>query len=175
MKSTPEVICDTPFMAIGYKYISQNILGFIAKEGGISTELDVIYVYRYPDNRSKCSIWTILCTIFIVRYFSDFNEIDNHNRILQYDIALEKYIVTHSGHFRFTTAVELGMGIKYGKLLFCAIISEQSKDKKISARKYNIRTVHDRFNNIFSFDFGSNMFRNFLRQLLSISGNLLPF
>ena len=35
------------------------------------------------------------------------------------DIALEKYWATHSGYFRISATVALGMGITYGELLFC--------------------------------------------------------
>ena len=63
-----------------------------------------------------------VCPIFrprlLGRYFNAFNAIDNHNRILKSDLALEKYWVTHSDYFRLVTTVELGMEITYGKLLF---------------------------------------------------------
>ena len=49
----------------------------------------------------------------------------------KYDIALVKYLVTQSGYFRLATTVTLGMGITYGKLLFCHGISKGSVDKKI--------------------------------------------
>ena len=55
----------------------------------------------------------------IGRYFSARNEIEKHNRIRKYDLSLEKYWVTQSGYFRLESTVELGMGITYGKLLFC--------------------------------------------------------
>ena len=37
-KSTTRVTGDIPLLAIGYKYISQRVLLFIAAEGGGSTE-----------------------------------------------------------------------------------------------------------------------------------------
>ena len=65
----------------------------------------------------------------IGRNFSACNAIDNHNRMSQSDVALEKYWVTQSVYFRLTTTVELGIGITNGKLLFCNGI--QSKSIKI--------------------------------------------
>ena len=71
------------------------------------------------------------------------------------DTALHKYWVTKSGYFRLATTVELGMGIKYEKLLFYNGISVGRADKKISTREYNNKTVYDFFNNPFPDDFGS--------------------
>ena len=51
------------------------------------------------------------------------------------------------GYFRLATAVLLGIGITYGKIFFYHGISEQIRDKKISIRKYNDRTVYDCFDN----------------------------
>ena len=53
------------------------------------------------------------------RYFNARNAIDNHNRMCQSYLLLDKYWVTQSGYFRFATTVALGMGIIDGKLLYC--------------------------------------------------------
>ena len=53
------------------------------------------------------------------------------------------------------TAVPLGMGITDGNIFFCRSSSEQSRDKKISMRDYNDRTVYDCFDNPFPFYCGS--------------------
>ena len=45
--------------------------------------------------------------------------------------GVEKYWVTQSGYFRLSTAVELDMGITYGKVLFCHGVSERNVDKKM--------------------------------------------
>ena len=50
----------------------------------------------------------------------------------KYDIVLDKYWVALSDYFIFATKVALGMGIAYGKLLFCHGIAEESVDKNIS-------------------------------------------
>ena len=63
--------------------------------------------------------------------------------------------MTQSGYFRLATTVALGMGITYGKLLYCHGVAEGNKDKKISTLEYNNRTVYDCFNNPFTADCGS--------------------
>ena len=89
------------------------------------------------------------------RYFNACNSIDNHNRVRQYDLLLEKYWLTWSGYFRLATTVALGMGITDGKLLYCHGVAEVNVDKKISTLEYNNRTVYDCFNNTFTADCGS--------------------
>ena len=52
------------------------------------------------------------------RYFNAYDVIDNHNRMWQSGLALEKYWVTQSVYFRLATTVALGMGITDRELLF---------------------------------------------------------
>ena len=47
------------------------------------------------------------------------------------------------------------MGIIYGKLILCHVISEGNVDKKISRREYNNWTVYNCFNNTFPVYCGS--------------------
>ena len=132
MKSTPRVPGDRPLTAIGYRYRSYKVIGFIANEGARITEPDVPYLSHYPDDYSNVSICPVVSTHTISRYLSACNAIDIRKRVRQSDLALEKYWVTQSGYFTLATTVALGMGITDGKLLLCHGISEQSKDKKIS-------------------------------------------
>ena len=69
--------------------------------------------------------------------------------------ALDKYGVTYNGYFRLATTVVLGMGITYGKLLYCHGVTEVNVDKKLSTLDYNKRTVYDCFNYPFIADCGS--------------------
>ena len=80
-------------MDIGYKYISQKVLGFIATEGSVSTEPGVTYLSHYPENYSNVYIHPVLTPHAIGSYFSDCNTIDNHRSVCQSDLALEKYWV----------------------------------------------------------------------------------
>ena len=60
----------------------------------------------------------------------------------QSDIAIEKYWVTQSGYFRLATTVSLGMGIAYGKIIYCLCVAKVNEDKKISTLVYNNITVY---------------------------------
>ena len=93
MKSATRVIGDIKYMTIGYNYISHKVLGFIAMEGGGSTEPGVPYLSSYPDNYSNVSICTVIFPNMIVRYFSACNAIENHNRIHNCELAIAKYWV----------------------------------------------------------------------------------
>ena len=155
MVITPRVPGGRPLLAIGYKYNSRKVLGFIATGGTGSTEPGDSYLYIFPDVYSNVSVFPVVHPHFIGRYFNDCNEIDNHNSMRQSGIALEKYWVTQSGYFRLATTVALGMGITDGKLLYCHGVAEGNEDKKISTLEYNNRTVYECFNNPFTSDCGS--------------------
>ena len=75
--------------------------------------------------------------------------------MFQSDIELDKYWVTQSGYFIFSTTVALGMGITYVNLLYCNGVSEGNVDRKISTLDYNNRTVYDYSNNPFTYEFVS--------------------
>ena len=81
---------------------------------------------------SNVSFLPVVLPNLIGRYFNAFNAIDNQNIIQQSDLALDKYCVTHSGYFRLATIVALGMVITDGKLVYCHVVAEGNKDKKIS-------------------------------------------
>ena len=80
------------------------------------------------------SVRPVVCPHLLGRHFNAFCAIDNHNRMRQSDLALEKYWVTQSGYFRLATKLSLGMSITYGKILFYHGISEGNFDKKNSTR-----------------------------------------
>ena len=130
IKITPRVPVDRPLMAIGYKYNSSKVLGFIATEIYGSTEPGYPYSSCFHDIYSNVSVRPIVYLHLLVMYFNAFNEIDNINRIQQSDLALEKYWLTQGGDFWIATTLALGMGITYGKLLVCHIILEGNVDKK---------------------------------------------
>ena len=143
MKSTPRFPCVGPLLAIGYKYNSRKVLGFIATEGGGITEAGDPYLSRFPDIFSNISVYPVVRPHLLGRYFNYCNNIDNHNRIRQSDLALDKYWVTQSGYFRLTTTGALGVGITDGNILYCHGVSEGNVDRKISTLEYNNRIVYD--------------------------------
>ena len=140
---TPRFPGERPLLAIGYKSNSSKVLGFISNEGAGSTEPGYPYLSRFPDIYSNVSVRPVVHPCLLVRYSNACNAIDNHNRMRQSDLSLEKYWVTQSGYFRLATTVALGVGITDGKLLYCHGVSEGNEDKKMSTLEYNNRTVYD--------------------------------
>ena len=119
LKSTPRFPGESPLLAIGYKYNSRKVLGFIATEGAGSTEPGDPYLSRFPDIYSNVSVRPVVRPHLLGRYFNACNAIENHNRMRQSDPVLEKYWMTQSGYFRLATTVALGMGISDRKPIFC--------------------------------------------------------
>ena len=56
MKSNPSFPGERPLLAIGYKYNSRKVLGFIATEGAGSTEPGDPYLSCFPDIYSNVSV-----------------------------------------------------------------------------------------------------------------------
>ena len=143
MKITPRVSGGRPLMAIGYKYNSVIVLGFIDAKGGGSTEPRDPYLSHFPDIYFNLSVCLIFRPQLLGRYLNACNTTGNHNMMRRYDLEVDKYRVKQSGYFRLATTVSLGVGITYGKLLFCHGISEERSDKKISTGEYKNRTIYE--------------------------------
>ena len=133
-------------MNIGYKCNYSKVIGFIATKGAESTDPGDSYLSCLLEIYSNVSVRRVFIPHLLVRYLNNCNEIDNHNMMQQYGLALEKYWVTYGGNFRLETTVSLSMGITDGKFLFCHGVSEESMDKKLSTREYNNRTAYELFN-----------------------------
>ena len=69
MNSTPRIPGGRPLMAIGYKYNSRNVLGFIDTEGYGSTEPCDPYLYCFPDIYCSFYLCPVVCPSFLGRYF----------------------------------------------------------------------------------------------------------
>ena len=154
VNNTPIVIGGRPLLSIGYKYNYRKVLGFIDTKGSGSTEPGYPYLSRFPDIYSNVSVHPVIRPHFLGRYFNACNAIDNHNRMCQSDLALDKYWVTQRGYFRLATTVALGMGITDGKIIYCNGVAEGNVDRKISTWEYNNMTVYYCLNNPFTDEFG---------------------
>ena len=143
MNSNPRVPSGIPLLDIGYNYNSRKVLGFIATEGYGSTEPGDLHLSPFPDIYSNVSVRPVVFPHLLGRYFNACNALENHNRMPQSDMALEKYWITQSGCFRLATTVALGMGIIYGNLLYCHGVAEGNVDKKISTLEYKKRKFYD--------------------------------
>ena len=148
VKINPRFHCAIPLVYIGYKCNSRKILGFITTEGGVITEPGDPYLSCLP-------VCPVVNPHLLGRYFNACNTIDNHNRMWQSDIAVEKYWATQSGYFRLSTTVTLDMNIADRKILFCHGIPEEIVEKKVSTRERNNSTVYECFNNTFTAGFSS--------------------
>ena len=88
MKSTQYCIGGIPLMAIGYKFDSRKVLGFVATERDVSTESGDPCLYRFPDMYYNVSIRPVVCTNFLGRYYNAYNAIDKQNGMPHSDISL---------------------------------------------------------------------------------------
>ena len=59
MKSTTIFTRGITLMAIGYKYNSRNVLGFIATEGDVSSEPGDTYLSSYPGIYTNLSFFPL--------------------------------------------------------------------------------------------------------------------
>ena len=143
LKSTPIFPGERPLVAIGYKYSSRKVRGFIATEGSGSTEPGDLYLSRFPEIYLNVSVQPVVRPHLLGRYFNACNAIDNHNRMWQSDLFLNKYWVTHSGYFRLATTMTFSMGITDRKLIYYHGVAEVNVDNKFSTLEYNNRTVYE--------------------------------
>ena len=117
MKITPIFHGVILLLDIGYKYNYRKVLGYIATEGAGSTEPGDPFLSCLPDIYSNVSVCPVVRPHLLGRYFNACNAIENHNRMRQSYILLDKYWVTQTVYFRLATTVALGMVITDGKLL----------------------------------------------------------
>ena len=94
MKSARIVPCGRPLIDIGYKYNYRKVLRFIATEGCGSTEPGNPCLSCFTDIYSNVSVHPIVRPCLLGRYFNTCHAIDNHNRMRQSNLVLEKYWVT---------------------------------------------------------------------------------
>ena len=143
MNINPRFPGGIPLLSICYKYKSRKVLAFIANEGAGITKPGDPYLYFFPENNSNVSVCPVIHPHLLGRYFNACYAIENHNKMWQYDLVLEKKWVRHSGYFRLSNTVALGMGITDGSLLYCHGVSEENVERKISTLECNKRTVCD--------------------------------
>ena len=108
-----------------------KFLCVIATKGDGSNEPGDTYLSHFPEIYYNVYVWPFMCPHLLVRYLNACNAIQNHNKMRQSNISLDKYWVTQSGYFRLATTVSLGIGIEYGNLLYCHGVADRNVDKKI--------------------------------------------
>ena len=90
LKSSPRFPGEILLLAIGYKYSYRKVLGFVATEVARSTEPVDPYLSSFPDIYSNVSVRPVVCPHLLGSYFNACNEIENHNRMRQSDLSLDK-------------------------------------------------------------------------------------
>jgi hypothetical protein len=97
-------------LVIGYKYNKRKVLTFVATKGAGHTEPGKPYEARWKDENMNTLIRDVARPEIIAKYFGFSNAIDVHNQSRQFDLALEKHWITHSGWFRLVTTL-FGMSV----------------------------------------------------------------
>ena len=155
MRIVPIFQVDRPMMTITYRYNSWKTLHVIADEGGGSTVPGDPCLFHYPDHYYNVGICSVVHPTILGRNYNAYNSIEQHKKMWQCDLALEKYLVTQTTYFRIGTTVALGMEIADATFLFCHSIEMGNKDKGITTRDCNGGTVFDCFNNPFSINYST--------------------
>ena len=88
MKVTPIVPGEISLLAIGYKYNSRRVLGFIATEGAGINETGDPYLSCFPEIYYNVSICPIVHDKFPGRYFKACNAIEKCNMMRKYDLEI---------------------------------------------------------------------------------------
>ena len=94
LKITPRVPGSIPLVVIEHKYNYRKVLGFIATEGGGSTERGDPYLSSFPGIYFNVSVCPVVHPQLIVRYFNACNAIDSQNMMQKSDLAPDKYWLT---------------------------------------------------------------------------------
>ena len=81
MKINPTFHGEIPPLAIGYKYNSRKVLGFIATDGDGSTEPGDPSLSLFLEIYSNVSVCPVVLLHFLGNYFNACNAIENHNRM----------------------------------------------------------------------------------------------
>ena len=132
--SKPVVPGYIPLIAIGYKYNTWKVLSFIVTEDAGSTQAGLPYLSKYANQFTNIAIHPIDRTIVMSKCFSAVNEVEYHNKSRQYDLALEKFWVTHCGWMRLCITVSMGITITNFWKLFRYGVKRDHYEKFIGIR-----------------------------------------
>lgn len=95
-------------LAIGHKYNKRKVISFIATKGAGHTQAGVPYEARWKDQNKNTMSRKIYRPEIVSKYYAHCNKIDIHNQSRQFDLRLEKQMITHDGYLRIITTI---MGI----------------------------------------------------------------
>ncbi len=97
-------------IAIGYCYSTRKTLFFVMSPGAGSTRPGEPYEMKYPTEHDNVGIRFVSHPDVVSKYFQQSNIIDKHNQARQFELHLEKCLVTQDPYFRLHTTL-LGMNV----------------------------------------------------------------
>ena len=127
---------DGPIIAIGYKYNARKVLYFIAIADAGNIKAGIPYLSRCPYPFYNASILPVYSPLAMYKLFGSVNEVDSHNKSMQYDLVLEKFWVTQCGWLRLCTTVAMVMTITGFWKPFHYGVKRDHYDKFISIREF---------------------------------------
>ena len=107
LRSNKMVPGRRPLVDIGYKYNVHKVHSFIDKDNIGSTQEELYYLYKYPEQFSNVSIHPVAHPLVMYKFFGSVNEVDSHNKSRHSYLALEKLWVTQCGCLRLCTIVAM--------------------------------------------------------------------
>ena len=69
LMSKPIVPGGRPHIAIGYKYNVWKVISFIVIDNAGSTQADLPYLYKYPDQFTNVAIIPVAFPLVIINFF----------------------------------------------------------------------------------------------------------
>jgi hypothetical protein len=94
---------ETNLLAIGYKYNSKRVLKFVATTDDGSTKAGTPYDMRFTDAYINVCVHKVQRPTIISTFFNDYNCVDSHNHVHNYELALGKKWLTQDPFFRLDT------------------------------------------------------------------------
>ena len=81
-------------ISINYNYNVRKVLVFIVTDNTGITQAVVSYLSNYPDQFYNVSILPVARHFVVYNFFGCVNQVDSHNKSMQYYMALDKFLVT---------------------------------------------------------------------------------
>ena len=94
---------------IVYNYNKKNFLQFIYTKWSESIEVGDLYEARFPDKFGNVCVCHVVWPIIISNLFNHSNVVDVHNQAHQYELVLEKKLVTRNIYFYLYTTHYVGI------------------------------------------------------------------
>ena len=94
-------------IAICHKYNSQKFIFFIFTDNKVITQAGLTYLSKYPDQFYNVSILSDSFPLVVYNFFGPVNEVDSHNKSMQYYMEPEEFWVTQYCRISLCTTVDM--------------------------------------------------------------------